>query len=167
MTRRRTPRGGRFHAIWRRWWFHLSLLAILVPLGFLKSYIDVQTMFLQGQEAGLRSVPVTVGRWTLQLQEVETEDPYWDPREGLEKLFRMVPCQVCVPEIRAIFVSLKRPGSTEYGQEFEGNPYRSFGEMKLGRNPSPDDKVWLTVEGWDGSLHQVSLPLREASPGTA
>jgi len=156
-----------WRAVWRRWWFHLSLLAILAPIGFLKSYIDLQALFLEAKEEGLRSVPITVGRWTVQLQEVGTEEPYWNPREGFEKQFRMVPCQRCVAEIRAMFVSLKRPGSTEYGQEFEGNPYRSFGDMRLGRNPSSDDKVWLTAEGWDGSFHQVSLPLRVASPVTA
>jgi hypothetical protein len=27
-----------------------------------------------------------------------------------------------------------------------------------------DDQLWLTVEAWDGSVHQASLPLAEASP---
>ena len=38
--------------------------------------------------------------------------------------------------------------------------------MKLGRNPGADDKVWITAEGWDGSLYQATLPLQQASPVT-
>lgn len=154
----------RLRTLWRRWWFHLSALMVLVPVGFLSSYIDLQAMLLRADEADLRSVDVVVGPWTLKLQELKSEEPYWDPHEGFIKLFRVVPCQPCVAQIRAVFVNLKRPGSTEYGAQAEGNPYRSFVEMKIGRNPSADDFVWITAEGWDGSRHQAKLPLLSASP---
>jgi len=29
-----------------------------------------------------------------------------------------------------------------------------------------DAQVWITLEGWDGSLHQASVPLAKASPAT-
>ena len=112
----------------------------------------------------MRSVDVVVGPWSLKLQELELEEPYWNPEEGLVKSFRIVPCPPCAAQIRAVFVNLKRPGSTEYGAQAGGNPYRSLAEMKIGRNPSPDDMVWITAEGWDGSLFQAKLPLVSASP---
>lgn len=150
--------------VWKRWWFHLGALTALIPLIFLKSYIDSQALFLHAQEDDLRSVDVAVGPWALKLQEAASEEPYNDPGEGLKKEFRVVPCPACVGQIRAIFVNLKRPGSTEYGAEAEGNPYRAFAQMSLGRAPSPDDMVWITAEGWDGSFHQAKVPLAEASP---
>lgn len=158
---------ARLRALWRRWWFHLSALMVLVPIGFLSSYINLQAMLLRADEADLRSVDVVVAAWRLKLQELQSEEPYWDPHEGFVKLFRVVPCQPCAGQIRAVFVSLKRPGSTEYGTQAEGNPYRSFAEMKIGRNPSRDDFVWITAEGWDGSRHQTKIPLQVASPITA
>lgn len=152
---------------WRRWRFHLSALMVLVPLGYLKSYIDLQDMLLRAKDEHMRSVEVEVGPWRLDMQEFEAEEPYWHPKDGLVKAFRIAPCPECARQIRAIFVSLKRPGSSEYGAEAEGNPYRSFVEMKIGRNPSSGDLVWITAEGWDGSFHQAKLALASASPVTA
>jgi hypothetical protein len=31
---------------------------------------------------------------------------------------------------------------------------------------SPDAELWVTMEGWDGSMHQGSVPLSKASPST-
>ena len=33
------------------------------------------------------------------------------------------------------------------------------------RTPA-DAEVWVTMEGWDGSMHQGSIPLSQASPAT-
>ena len=29
-----------------------------------------------------------------------------------------------------------------------------------------DAELWITMEGWDGSMHQASIPLSQASPAT-
>ena len=29
-----------------------------------------------------------------------------------------------------------------------------------------DAELWITLEGWDGSMHQASIPLSQASPAT-
>ncbi|MGC4026623.1 MAG: hypothetical protein QM744_16660 [Mesorhizobium sp.] len=162
-----SARSSSLYRIWRRWWFHLGLLMVLLPLAYLKSYIDLQAMLLQAADQNMRSVQAQVGPWALTIQDLETEEPYIHPKEGLVKAFRIVPCEACAKQIRAVFVSLKRPGSTEYGAAAEGNPYRLFVEMKIGRNPSPEDQIWITAEGWDGSRHQVSFPLASISPTTA
>lgn len=169
MTRRSdaTPRSMTVSSLWRRWWFHLGAVMVVVPLVYLQSYIEFQDMLLRADEQDRRAVDITVGPWSIELQELASEEPYWHPGEGFEKSFRIVPCRACVADIRAIFVNLKRPGSSEYGALAGGNPYRSFAEMKIGRNPSRDDMVWITAEGWDGSLHQAKVPLASASPVTA
>ncbi|MNN99954.1 hypothetical protein D3C81_2197300 [compost metagenome] len=30
----------------------------------------------------------------------------------------------------------------------------------------PDAEIWITLEGWDGSMQQGSIPLAKASPAT-
>jgi len=47
-----------------------------------------------------------------------------------------------------------------------GNPYALEGEVVVPPRASPDSELWLTVEGWDGSVHQASIPLAQASPDT-
>ena len=29
-----------------------------------------------------------------------------------------------------------------------------------------DAELWITMEGWDGAMHQASIPLSQASPAT-
>lgn len=158
----------RLNGIWRRWWFHLGALMVLVPLWFLKSYINEQALMLHGDESEMHSVGVDVGPWSLKLQERSWEEPDWDPGEGYTKTFWIAPCPACALQIRSLHLSLKRPGSTAFeDNEAGGNPHRLQAEMKIGRNPSKDDMVWITAEGWDGSRHQARLPLRSASPITA
>lgn len=153
--------------LWRRWWFHLGSLMALVPIVFFQNYMSLQTLTLKAEQDDLRSVGVDVGPWHLDLQELKSVEPYWKPREGLVKSFWIIPCKRCAEQIRAVFLNLKRPGSSEYGALASGNPHRSMSEMKLGRNPSRDDLLWITAEGWDGSLYQATLPLAVASPVTA
>ncbi|MGE0283751.1 MAG: hypothetical protein AB7P20_24485 [Rhizobiaceae bacterium] len=162
------PASTTFGRLWRRWWFHLSALMILVPLWFLKSYIDAQAMLLHADETDMRTVSVVVGPWSLKLQEKAADEPFWHPGEGYEKSFWVVSCPACVDQIRSIHVGLKRPGSTAFeDNEAGGNPHRLLADMKIRRNPSGDDMVWITAEGWDGVRYQAKLPLASASPVTA
>jgi hypothetical protein len=34
------------------------------------------------------------------------------------------------------------------------------------KKTQPDAELWITLEGWDGSMHQASIPLNQASPAT-
>ncbi|QPC89834.1 hypothetical protein GA829_04080 [Mesorhizobium sp. INR15] len=73
---------------------------------------------------------------------------------------------MCQPD-QAIFISLKHPGSSAYGVAFEGNPYRAYANMPVRKDAGPDDTAWITAEGWDGSFHQGTIALEDASPVTA
>ena len=119
-------RSSPLYRLWRRWWFYLSVLMVLVPLAYLKSYVDLQAMLLQADDQDMRSVQLQLGPWALTIQDLETEEPYIHPEEGLVKAFRIVPCAGCAKQIRAVFVKLGRPGPAEYGAAAEGNPYRLF-----------------------------------------
>jgi uncharacterized iron-regulated membrane protein len=148
---------------WRPWRY-LCVSIVLVPALYFKPYLDLQAMFRGMPQDDLRRVPVTVGPWALQLLEREGEEPSWHSGAGFEKMFRIAPCTACVREIRQISISLKRPGSSAYGTVFEGNPYRAIAGLPIRKDARPNDKVWITVEGWDGSMHQAAVPFELASP---
>ncbi|MNN56766.1 hypothetical protein D3C81_1717160 [compost metagenome] len=38
--------------------------------------------------------------------------------------------------------------------------------VTIPKRTQADDQLWITMEGWDGSMHQASIPLGTASPAT-
>jgi hypothetical protein len=38
--------------------------------------------------------------------------------------------------------------------------------VPLPTRTKPDAELWITMEGWDGSVHQAAVPLEQASPAT-
>ncbi|MGU1147342.1 polysaccharide biosynthesis/export family protein [Pseudomonas aeruginosa] len=54
------------------------------------------------------------------------------------------------------------PGNTV----FVGGAVRNPSAVPIPPRTRPDAELWITMEGWDGSMHQASIPLAEASPAT-
>jgi len=52
------------------------------------------------------------------------------------------------------------------GAIFEGSPYRMGVEVPIPLSTPADAQLWITIEGWDGSVHQTTIPLAKASPKT-
>ena len=52
------------------------------------------------------------------------------------------------------------------GVIFFGTPYRLSATLPIPERTQADAELWITLEGWDGSMHQASIPLRQASPAT-
>lgn len=49
---------------------------------------------------------------------------------------------------------------------FFGGGYRMSAFMQVAETTSPDSDLWITMEGWDGTVYQASIPLQQASPTT-
>jgi hypothetical protein len=49
---------------------------------------------------------------------------------------------------------------------FFGTPYRMGAMLPVPAKTKADAELWITMEGWDGSMHQASIPLSQASPAT-
>lgn len=153
---------------WRRWRFHLAALLILLPFFLLKPYLDLQVKTSIGADDGLRSVPVSVGPWAMQLQEPRDQTPVWHPGEGYQKSFKIAPCMACVPRIRAMFIRIGKSGGTwDKSAHFEGNPYRQTADVPITKEANLDDLILIKAEAWDGSQYEATLPIIEASPATA
>lgn len=162
------PQGG-FKQWWRKWRFHLNILLILIPLGFMPKYFADARLF-RG-ESGLGANPVSniqIDRWTLDLAELRDGPPRADGPAGHFKVFNAALCSTCTEGVKAIYLRIGKPRNLRAaGSIFFGPPYRMATSLPIPARTQPDAEIWITIEGWDGSMHQASVPLAKASPATA
>jgi len=167
MSRKPQPasRAGR---LWLRWRFHLSALLILIPLGYLPQYFH--TLGLMSGDKGLGERELAekqVGPWTVRLAEWQVREPIRDGDAGYIKTFTLAPCAGCGAGIKAAYLRVGKPRNLRTaGGLFSGTPYRQMASIPIPERSRADAAIWLTIEGWDGALHQASWPLAEASPAT-
>ena len=149
-----------------RWRFHLCLLILLVPVFFFSASLHEQQLDSGQQGLGMRELPAkAVGPWSVRLAEKTLMAPTADGAAGHVKPFVAAFCQDCVPQIRAAYLRIGKPRNLRAaGALFYGSLYRTEAYLVVPPTLKQANQIWLTVEGWDGSVHQVSWPLAEASP---
>jgi len=154
-------------AFWLKWRFHINVLLLLVPLGFMPKYFADAALFRGDSGLGEREVgEVQVGPWSLTLAELRNEAPRPDPA-GPMKSFNAALCKECVKQVKATYLRIGKPRSLRAaGVIFFGTPYRMGASLPVPERTSPDAELWITMEGWDGSMQQASIPLSQASPAT-
>jgi len=153
---------------WLKWRFHLNILLILIPLGFMPKYFADAKLF-RG-EAGLGANVISniqVGPYSLDLAELRDEAPRADGPAGYFKSFNASLCKACVKDVKAAYLRIGKPRSLRAaGTIFFGAPYNMGTSLPISPRTKPDAQIWITLEGWDGSMHQASVPLAKASPAT-
>ncbi|MGE8476783.1 MAG: thiamine pyrophosphate-binding protein [Pseudomonas shirazensis] len=153
---------------WLKWRFHINILLILIPLGFMPKYFADAAMFRGDSGLGANQVSdIQVGPYTLDLAELRDEAPRADGPAGHFKLFNAALCKACTTEVKAVYLRIGKPRSLRAaGTIFFGAPYRMITSLPVPPRTRSDAEVWITIEGWDGSMHQASVPLAQASPAT-
>jgi len=153
---------------WLKWRFHLNILLLLIPLGFMPAYFKNAAFFRGDAGLGERMIgDIQVGPWSLTLAEVHDEGPESDGPAGFVKEFNAALCQACISQVKVAYMRVGKPRSLRAaGAIFEGSPYRLGAEVPVPTTTQADDQLWITLEGWDGSVHQKAIPLTEASPKT-
>ena len=153
---------------WHKWRFHLNILLLLVPLGFMPKYFAEASLFRGDSGLGEREIgTVQVGPWSLQLAELRDEAPRPDGPAGYMKSFNAALCDTCAEQVKATYLRIGKPRSLrEAGVIFFGTPYRMGATVPIAPRTKDDAELWITLEGWDGSMHQASIPLSQASPAT-
>ena len=153
---------------WHKWRFHLNILLLLVPLGFMPKYLAEASLFRGDSGLGEREIgTVQVGPWSLQLAELRDEAPRPDGPAGYMKSFNAALCDTCVEQVKATYLRIGKPRSLRAaGVIFFGTPYRMGATVPIAPRTKDDAELWITLEGWDGSMHQASIPLSQASPAT-
>jgi hypothetical protein len=156
---------SRLGAWWRRWRYHLTALLIVLPFAYTPHYMR-NTALRGGENAGLHSYgPIVVGPWNVTLYDVPFQKPVSQGPAGYAKGIYVAPCTDCVKHIRALFLRIGKPRSARaYGAAAGGNPHRAGSLLLIPPRATRADELWITAEGWDGSVHQASVPLAEASP---
>lgn len=155
--------------LWHKWRFHLNILLLLIPLGFMPKYFADVAMFRGESGLGARDIgEIQVGPWSLRLAELRDEAPLLNGPAGYMKSFNAALCKACANEVKATYLRIGKPRSLRTaGAIFFGTPYRAGTSVPIPKHASTDDGLWITMEGWDGSMHQASIPLSQASPATA
>ncbi|KAF1031414.1 MAG: hypothetical protein GAK37_00821 [Pseudomonas sp.] len=154
-------------AFWLKWRFHLNVLLLLIPLGFMPKYFSDAALFRGDTGIGERVVgDVQVGPWSLTLAEFRNEGPLPDPA-GPMKSFNAVLCAQCANQVKATYLRIGKPRSLRAaGVLFFGTPYRMGAALPIPVHTPLDAELWITMEGWDGAMYQGSIPLSQASPAT-
>lgn len=153
---------------WYKWRFHINVLLLLIPLGFMPKYFADQALFRGDNGLGQRDVgEVQVGPWSLRLAELREEAPRLDGGVGYTKVFNATLCAECIDRVKATYLRIGKPRSLRTaGFIFFGPGYRMGAFMQIPETTAPDAELWITMEGWDGAVHQTSIPLAQASPTT-
>ncbi|MBW7900093.1 MAG: PepSY domain-containing protein [Rhodocyclaceae bacterium] len=159
--------GTGFAHCWKRWRFHLSALLLILPLVCLPEYLEDQKPASR-QGLGKREIgQFQVGPWLVRMGEWRIEAPKFHDGE-YEKGFTLALCRDCTSQVKAAYLRVGKPRGDirTSGTLFTGSPYRLFTSLRVPEDLSPDAELWLTLEGWDGSVHRLALPLADASPAT-
>lgn len=159
---------SRLRLLWYKWRFHLNVLLLLIPLGFMPKYFSEAALFRGDAGLGEREVgEIQVGPWSLRLAELRNEAPRQQGPAGYMKHFNAALCQRCIGEVKATYLRIGKPRSLRAaGVIFFGSPYRMSAQLPVPQKTPSDAELWITLEGWDGSMHQASIPLSQASPAT-
>ncbi len=151
---------------WKRWRFHLSGLLLILPLAYLPAYLAMQKPAARASLGQREIGPFQVGPWPVRLAEARAEAPKL--HDGVyEKTFRLA-CPRCVNSLKAAYLRAGKPRGDmrTSGVLFTRSPYRMDASLRVPENLDPDAELWLTLEGWDGSVHRLAIPLADASPAT-
>jgi len=152
---------------WHKWRFHLNILLVLIPLGFMPRYFSDAALFRGDTGLGKHLNQVQVGPWSLEMAELWDEGPRRDGPAGYLKSFNARLCDRCGEQVKAAYLRVGKPRSLRAaGVIFFGTAYRMNAVVPIPDRTPDDAELWITLEGWDGSVHQASLPLRQASPAT-
>lgn len=164
MTALASPSRGT--SLLQRWRFHLSALLLIVPIVFTPTWFHDRAFFDGKKGLGQREIgEIAVGPWSVRLAEFKLVEPDAEGRAGYAKSFALALCPACVDEVKAAYLRVGKPRNIRVaGALFSGTPYRQTAEVQIPERTTADDDLWLTLEGWDGTLHQATIPIRTASP---
>jgi hypothetical protein len=164
MTSLASPSRGT--SLWQRWRFHLSVLLLIVPIIAAPAYLHERSFFSGKKGLGQRDIgEMAVGPWSVRMAEFRVTEPDEEGRAGYTKTFALALCPACVDGVKAAYLRVGKPRNIRTaGALFSGTPYRQTAEIRIPEKATADDLLWLTLEGWDGTLHQATIPIRTASP---
>lgn len=148
---------------WRRWKFQICWALALLPLVYLMSYFDT------GMKSPARTFEtLQVGPWTATLMEEDADPPHRRGDGRLTKTYLVRFCDACRSDIRGAFISVGKPANKRIpGALLHGNPYVWDAHLVFPKALDGAATIWLTAEGWDGSVQHAAWPLPDETARAA
>jgi hypothetical protein len=108
-----------------------------------------------------------VGPWDFTLAEVEPDAPKQGKSGAVMKAFELRFSDAAHPQIRSAYLQARKPRSLRASSiAFEGQHLRTA-NIPIPPAFQPEEQIWLTVEGWNGEVHQTALEIPRLSPSLA
>lgn len=151
-----------------RWRFHISALLLTIPIALGPRFFREEALLFGDFGLGQRELgEKAVGPWRVDVAEYMSNAPVDQGLAGHMKTFAIRWNPEDADRIKASYLKIGKPRSLRAaGVVLSGSPYRQMADVPIPDRAKPDDALWLTVEGWDGTVHQAAIPLSEASPAT-
>lgn len=145
--------------IWHRSKYYLSALVLVIPLAVFPNYFRA----ISTPPLGMNVLPERhAGPWPVTLAESRRGEPYLGPREHVLKDYALHIREGYPDRIRTVYLRVgKPPNDRNLGEIMHGSPYRLHAHVRFVTPPQDDDELWLTLEEWDGTLHQLSWPVSD------
>lgn len=99
-----------------------------------------------------------VGSWPVTLVEEYSPAPSSGGQQTWSKDYELRICDACADTLKAAFISNEQPTRPAYGEIFSGGPTVFHSQLSFSGYENKQTKIWLTLEGWDGEVRQVSIP---------
>jgi len=146
-------------------WRALALVLLIgCPLAFAWTLSGVPVKPVARDDA----IQARVGPWPFILAEADHDPPRQVTQDIFLKAFQLRFCNVCDADIRSVYLKVNQPRSLRgAGVTLNGARWDRSGEVQFPANTRADSKLWLTVEGKDGTVHQTAVLLSDIAPTTA
>lgn len=145
-------------AVWFRGRYCLSGLVLLLPLSVFPLYFQQVTT----PPLGAMILPEReVGPFRVTLAEYLSGPPLPGRNGYLFKDYKLAIKDGYPGRIRSAYLRQDAPISRDLGDILHGDPYRLHAHVRIEGQPAATDRLWLTLEEWDGTLHQTSWPFAE------
>lgn len=139
----------------RRWKYLLNGLLLIAPAWF---YYDSLSPAFPDEWPEQSIGPFTAA------PRPANDGPQFYYDGGYIKDFSVRFCDGCVSRIRAAHISVgEQPAPAPSGHEgvLHGNSLAQHVHAPFPARIAPNDRLWLTVQEWNGAVHHASWPLPE------
>lgn len=128
---------------------------MLVPLPFLPNYFSPKPIFAPPE------IRRDVSAGPFQITLVTYDEPPDRAGNGewmKEYHIHLRPADI--DRVRGVFLRVGKPRNLRVaGALGSGNPYEREAEVSVPADPAGTEELWVTVEDWNGRIHQTSTPL--------
>lgn len=147
--------------LWFRGRFYLSGLVLVLPAMAFPFYFQQ----VSAPPLGAHILPERqVGPYVVTLAEFMPGPPHPGEDGHPVKDFSLHVRDGYPQRIRSVYLRLGAPAhADDLGEAMHGNPYRLHVHVPIPAQVSAAERLWLTIEDWDGTLRQTWWPVTEAT----